>query len=162
MNLPGRWALHRTIEDRRGQDVTASGVADFVGLSDGRVRWHESGTMHHARAEMTFTRTLYLKPVTDAAEGGEGWEVTFEDGRPFHPWPDPETVERHRSAAGASGDACTEGRARTSGTDFVHVCTPDLYRGVLVEPVGTDEWTLRWDVTGPRKDYVMTTRYTRL
>jgi hypothetical protein len=46
--------------------------------------------------------------------------------------------------------------------DVVHVCTPDLYRGTFVTAPSEDEWTLRWQVTGPRKDYVMTTRYTRL
>ena len=62
-------------------------------------------------------------------EAEDNWWVRFEDGREFHPW-----------APGAS---------------VVHDCSPDTYRGV----VAGDErrWTVRWDVSGPRKDYTMTT-----
>ena len=61
------------------------------------------------------------------------WWVRFEDDREFHPWAPDEHV--------------------------VHPCGADTYRGIVS---GTpDQWTVRWDVTGPRKDYVMTTRLSR-
>lgn len=63
-----------------------------------------------------------------------GWFVTFEDGRDFHPW--------------APGD------------EVVHPCAADTYTG-RVDPDGPDRWTVRWDVTGPAKDYTMTTELTR-
>lgn len=65
---------------------------------------------------------------------GGGWFVTFEDGRDFHPW--------------APGD------------EVVHPCAPDTYVG-RVEVVDPDRWHVRWDVTGPAKDYTMTTALTR-
>jgi len=58
-----------------------------------------------------------------------GWWVRFEDGRDFHPW--------------------------APGEQVVHPCSPDTYRGLVA---GTPErWTVRWDVSGPDKDYTMTT-----
>ncbi len=62
-----------------------------------------------------------------------GWWVRFEDGADFHPW--------------------------APGETFVHECAPDTYRG---EVSGTPErWTVTWEVTGPGKDYTMTTVLTR-
>jgi hypothetical protein len=61
------------------------------------------------------------------------WWVRFEDEREFHPWRPGEAV--------------------------VHPCAPDTYRGVVS---GTPErWTVEWDVTGPAKDYSMSTELTR-
>lgn len=56
------------------------------------------------------------------------WWVLFEDGRPFHAW--------------------------TPGTQVVHPCGADTYRGLVSG--GADQWTVRWDVEGPAKDYSMT------
>lgn len=62
-----------------------------------------------------------------------GWWVRFDDDRDFHPW--------------------------SPGEPVVHPCAPDTYRGVVT---GTAEaWTVVWEVSGPRKDYTMTTRLTR-
>ena len=63
----------------------------------------------------------------------DGWWVRFEDGTDFHPWSPGETV--------------------------THPCSPDTYVG-LVDGAG-DTWAIRWDVTGPSKDYTMTTELTR-
>jgi hypothetical protein len=64
---------------------------------------------------------------------GDGWWVRFEDGTDFHPW--------------------------SPGEPVTHPCSPDTYVG-LVDGV-EDRWVVRWDVTGPRKDYTMTTELTR-
>jgi hypothetical protein len=64
-----------------------------------------------------------------------GWFVTFDDGRDFHPW--------------APGD------------EVVHPCAADTYVGRIETP-GVDAWTVVWHVTGPDKDYSMTTLLTRL
>ncbi len=57
------------------------------------------------------------------------WWVRFEDGRDFHLW--------------------------APGERVVHPCGADTYRGVVS---GTpNRWTVEWDVTGPAKDYRMTT-----
>jgi len=57
------------------------------------------------------------------------WWVRFEDEREFHAW--------------------------MPGEPVVHACGADTYRGLVQ---GTpDGWTVEWDVTGPAKDYRMTT-----
>lgn len=66
-------------------------------------------------------------------EGADTWWVRFEDDRDFHPW--------------------------TPGSAVTHPCGADTYRGLVL---GTpDRWTVEWDVTGPAKDYLMTTELTR-
>jgi len=62
-------------------------------------------------------------------EDTRAWWVRFEDDREFHPW--------------------------MPGERVVHACGADTYRGLVQ---GTpDRWTVEWDVTGPAKDYRMTT-----
>lgn len=164
LQLVGTWRLQRQIEDHRGEDVTVTGLAEFTAEADGRIRWHESGTMHHVRTDLPFTRTMFLVPDhgpdQDHSQGqgptarlAAAWHVTFEDGRYFHPWP---------GATAAGGGVGAEGGPTSSGMDVVHVCTPDLYRGEFSERSSGRTWTLIWRVTGPRKDYVMSTDYTRL
>ena len=68
------------------------------------------------------------------SRGERGWFVTFEDGRDFHPWEPGHRVE--------------------------HPCAPDHYVG-LVEAVAGGAWGVTWRVTGPKKDYTMTSRLTR-
>lgn len=77
------------------------------------------------------------------AERGSLWrfptdgrvEVQYEDGRPFHDFiaDEPEAV---------------------------HQCGDDLYR--VSYAFAPDAWTSIWDVRGPAKDYIMTTRYLRI
>lgn len=141
--LVGTWEFRREIEHADGTAYTAHGAARFSPEGDGRVRWAEHGTLRWDGGSTPVSRTLFL--VRDASAGADagqadtgpeaGWRVTFEDGRDFHPW-----------TAGA----------------VEHLCGRDLYAGGLaVAPVPTSEWELRWHVTGPEKDYVLHTRYTR-
>ncbi|UXF69143.1 MULTISPECIES: DUF6314 family protein [Rhodococcus] len=70
------------------------------------------------------------------AERGLEWAVTFEDGREFHDWAPGEEVE--------------------------HLCGADTYRGRIDVTAGDrSTWTVVWTVTGPSKDYTMTTHLTR-
>jgi hypothetical protein len=63
----------------------------------------------------------------------DGWWVRFDDGRDFHPW--------------------------VPGEQVVHDCAPDTYRGTVD---GTpDGWTIVWEVSGPAKDYTMTSALRR-
>ena len=64
-------------------------------------------------------------------------DVFFEDGRPFHHF-------------GSDLD----------GTTARHLCGDDDYR-VNYDFAGWPLWSARWRVTGPRKDYLMTTEYAR-
>jgi hypothetical protein len=152
LELLGAWDLSREIEDRRGDDLTVTGTADFSREPDGRIRWHEYGTMHLPSGQLPFQRTMFLVRTPSAGpaeraggqdpttEPAERWHVTFDDGRLFHAWP---------------------GTAHHAGPDLVHVCTPDLYTGRFSTHPGGAAWTLTWSVSGPRKDYVMTTDYRR-
>lgn len=62
------------------------------------------------------------------------WRVTFEDGRDFHPW---------------------------TGGAVEHLCGRDSYAGGIQVPTTdpTEQWDVRWRVTGPEKDYTMHTTY---
>ncbi|WP_116082005.1 DUF6314 family protein [Tropicimonas sp. IMCC34011] len=68
-------------------------------------------------------------------EAGGGIAVAFEDGRPFHRFSD------------------------TSPED-VHLCGSDRYE-VAYDFSGWPRWTATWTVSGPAKDYTMTSRYMR-
>jgi hypothetical protein len=63
------------------------------------------------------------------------WWMCFADGRLFHPW--------------------------QVGGEVVHPCAADVYRGAI-EPTGADEFTIRWDVTGPSKRQLIVSRMTRV
>lgn len=86
----------------------------------------------------TLTRGDLEVPVTRTlfVEPRDGdWFVTFEDGRDFHPW--------------------------TPGTEVVHPCAADTYVGRMLL-IDADTWTIEWNVSGPAKDYTMTSTLTRL
>jgi hypothetical protein len=61
--------------------------------------------------------------------------VYFDDGRFFHQVPQ-------------------------TGGEAAHWCDPDHYK-VRYAFENWPEWQARWQVRGPRKDYTMTTRYSR-
>ena len=67
--------------------------------------------------------------------GKEQIEVRYEDGRPFH--------------AFLLDDPKAE-----------HLCGQDLYR--VSYDFAPDTWLSVWEVSGPAKDYSMTTRYRRM
>jgi hypothetical protein len=62
-------------------------------------------------------------------------DVLFDDARPFHSVPD-------------------------AGQEALHDCPPDTYR-VRYTFNGRDAFSTRWHVTGPRKDAVLVTTFTR-
>jgi len=127
--LLGSWSLSRTIDDRWGDETsTVDGTSELAMLEDGRIRWSERGVLHRATGDVPVQRVLFVERRDD------GWFVTFDDGRDFHPW--------------------------TPGSEVVHPCAPDTYRG-RVDVLGDDRWTVRWDVAGPAKDYTMTSTLTR-
>ena len=142
--LVGEWNFERTIVDRRA-DVTkrVAGTTTIEGADGSRLRWYESGTLFDGDLELPVYRTLFIE-----RHAGD-WAVTFEDGREFHDW--------------APGD------------DVEHLCGADIYRGridididididIAIEEAAADSqasWSVEWTVTGPSKDYTMTTHLTR-
>lgn len=132
LSLVGRWDFSRTIDDRlTGTQSTVVGHTDLVAESAERVRWHEEGILYTDDRELEVFRNLYV-----VLQDGS-WNVTFEDGRYFHPWVPGENVE--------------------------HPCGADMYVGrISAVESGSDaravaRWTVQWKVSGPRKDYTMTT-----
>ncbi|MBC6438100.1 MAG: hypothetical protein GDA52_08175 [Rhodobacteraceae bacterium] len=110
----------------------------------GRVGWLEGEAVFATDAKglvQTETGLLHYgtAPPMRAArrylwrQSGTRLAVFFDDGRPFH--------EIDPSLQGAE-----------------HLCTPDLYR-VRYDISGWPRWSSRWEVTGPRKDAVIISRY---
>lgn len=128
--LLGRWRLERVVEDRLAdQTWHVTGECRLEQESDLQVRWQETGVLERpGAAPSTVARTLLV--VRD--DVGAPWRVTFDDGRPFHPW--------------------------TLGAEVDHPCAADHYRG-LVDVVDADRWEVTWEVRGPAKDHTITTTY---
>lgn len=128
----GMWLVRRFIEDRFGRQTGEfRGVAILRPKEDGQWSWGEDGKLKMGD-EMPVTATrFYLW-----RQGPEGIEVSFEDGRPFHSFTPDGSVQA------------------------AHWCDPDDYR-VSYDFSHWPAWTAEWRVTGPRKDYVMISHYTR-
>lgn len=117
--LIGTWVLRRDLEDlSAGATGTMDGTLSLQADED-QIVWAERGTLRWGDLETPVERTYLLR------DGGEGWWVHFDDGRPFHPWRPGEWVE--------------------------HLCSEDLYRGLVVIE-DTACWHVTWRVRGPRKD----------
>jgi hypothetical protein len=131
--LEGRWRLSRVIRDADGSEARLHGVAVFRREGDGFVQEEEGWlTLPGGGAPLRATRR-YLW-----ADGEGGLEVRFEDGRPFH------TVQ-----------------LGVERPEAAHECAPDVYR-VAYDFGDWPRWRAVWRVTGPRKDYVMTSDYAPL
>lgn len=126
--LVGRWELRRRVADRAaGRHGTMVGEL-AVAPDAGGLRWDERGILRWAGAEHPATRTYLLR------EGEDGWQVTFPDGRPFHPW--------------------------RPGQVVTHPCRADLYTGLVT--VSGDRMHTLWDVHGPTKHHRLITRFRRI
>ncbi|MEO9826480.1 MAG: DUF6314 family protein [Paracoccaceae bacterium] len=115
---------------------------------------HAAGDTHHLTGEVTFYRddvrlvqdergTLDIGGQRLTAmrryiwvEGAGGLDVFFDDMRAFH------SVALNVATHSA-----------------VHLCDPDRYE-VAYDFTDWLNWSACWRVTGPRKDYVMTSHYT--
>lgn len=125
----GHWRLDRAIEDAR-----TGGQGRFEGTAvftpDGDgLRYVETGVLHLAGQQGVSASRSYVW-----RPDADGVAVFFDDGRPFH-----------RFALVAMPEA-------------THWCDPDDY-AVLYDFARWPAWSARWAVKGPRKDYIMTSRY---
>ena len=129
----GRWTLERVIDDAKaGERLTAEGTAVFAQEGDGLV-YDEAVEMTLGDGRrLSGTRRYLWRP---RPEGGIA--VCFEDGRLFH-------------------RIATEGLIQEDR----HDCAPDLYVGAY-DFTGWPEFRVRWQVSGPRKDYRIVTVYRR-
>ncbi|WP_444464952.1 DUF6314 family protein [Rhodobacter capsulatus] len=96
-----------------------------------------AGLRYHEAGQLFLTGEVPMQAERDYLWHAEGAQIVvrFEDGRDFHRF-DPE-------AAAAA-----------------HWCDPDDYR-VRYDFAAWPAWSSEWRVTGPRKDYVMISHYTR-
>lgn len=129
--LEGTWRLSREIVHADGTRGRFTGTARF-GHSGPRFVQEEEGTLDLGQGTPLRATRRYLW-----RRAGDRLDCFFEDGRPFHSVP-----------LGALMH------------ETVHLCDPDRY-AVAYDFTGWPVWTSRWQVEGPRKDYVMTSEYRR-
>ncbi|MFP5367236.1 MAG: DUF6314 family protein [Actinomycetes bacterium] len=131
----GQWTVHRDLLDRtEGTRGTFSGVVHFVPTDDGGLDLHEEGTMRWP----TFTGPASREYLLKTTDRPDALDVFFPDGRPFH---------RMSFTPAADSDS--------------HWCDPDTYR-VAYAFGDQDRFSYTWDVRGPRKDLLLTSRLVRL
>jgi hypothetical protein len=130
-DFQGDWVFTRLVADPNGTPTAR--VEGIVSFRRG-----EGGLVAEERGRMRLEDgpELAAERRTIWRQDGRLIRVFFGDGRPFH----------HFDPAGA--------------TEAEHVCTPDLYR-VAYDFGRFPNWRSVWRVTGPRKDYVMTTDHRR-
>lgn len=131
-DFEGRWQVERQIDDRQaGQVLSASGEARFSAADYGLIYEETLQISVGQQVPLKATRTYLWKASLD------GIDVHFQDGRFFH-----QIALEH-----------------TRPSDH-HACAPDSY-AVNYDFTCWPNWSAQWTVTGPRKDYVMTSRYQR-
>ncbi|EIE52318.1 trigger factor [Salipiger aestuarii] len=109
----------------------SGGVGRFTGLA----RWQPDGdgALYVETGDLVLATGRFA--ATRCYRWGRDLSVWFEDGRFFHTVP-------------------------AEGGDTGHWCDPDQY-DVSYDFSRWPEWQVRWQVKGPRKDYVMVSRYAR-
>ena len=125
------WAVERRIDDRLSGQPGRFEGQAVFRTAGEGLVYHEEGWLTLGTATALFASRDYLWRAE-----GERIAVDYADGRHFHDF-DP-----------------AEGAA-------VHACDPDSYRVTYDFSGWPDTWQSEWAVSGPRKDYVMTTYYLR-
>jgi len=129
----GSWALSRRIIDRRAGIVgRLSGHAQFKPDETG-LGYDESGVVSYGNHEGLAHQSYHW----DIHENGLA-EVRFKDGRLFHQLD------------------------LTTGAAIVdHPCAADQYRGEF-RVATQNRWVTLWQITGPRKDLILISRFRRV
>ena len=131
----GRWEIVRQINDRRaGTQHVMHGTGRFrpAAGAPATLVYDEEVVWQPGGQTMTGTRRYLLADLRGARA-----EVRFDDGRPFH-------------ALDLAAGTCP----------VRHECPPDVYDGAY-RILDADRFTVRWTVTGPRKDSVLQTTFAR-
>lgn len=124
----GLWEVERRIDDRRaGRAGRFTGTARFAPAAGGLAYVEEGELAFEGAAPMAATRAYHWR------EAAGRISLSFADGRPFHSFD-----------------------AEAPAPEAAHDCPPDAYR-VRYDFTAWPVWTAEWRVTGPRKDYAMTT-----
>ena len=134
-SVAGKWAVERQLLDRSaGTRGTFTGVVRFAVTDDDGLAFREEGTVRWP----TFTGPAFREYLLRPADRIDALDVFFDDGRPFH---------RMSFTPEANLDR--------------HWCDPDTYR-VAYTYEGPDAFSYTWDVSGPRKDLLLTSMLRRL
>lgn len=134
--LTGAWSFSRVIESQ----ATMQGVATFTPVDKGRLAYREQGNLELANGTIVQAEREYIFGGSDG-----GFQVFFKE--------DPPRLFHEISLSASSG-------GELSGSAG-HLCNRDDYQSAYIfMPDGT--FVVRHVVSGPRKDYAMTTTYTRL
>ncbi len=131
----GCWELERTIEHEDGSRASAMGRAVFDPTEDG-LRQVESGSMTVIGADGGAVTLQFTRTYLWGEQGGQV-AVRMDDASAFH----------HFGTAD-----------KTPKAD--HYCAPDTYH-VAYDFSTLHEWHAVWTVRGPRKSYVMRSRFFR-
>lgn len=132
-SLEGRWKLSRVIEH-------AQGTVDYL---EGTTTFHRAGQQMIQDEEGLLSQDSVAMPLKATrrylwSQVRNRLECAFDDGRPFHTVP-----------------------LGTATPETVFLCPPDRY-AVSYMFDSRNSWTATWKVSGPRKDYTMTSTYTRM
>jgi hypothetical protein len=135
--LLGEWSVAREISDHRsGRSGSFRGIARFRPDPGGRaglvLSYREHGELSFGRHRGPASRALCYCERPDGAA-----DVRFADGRAFY------LLD-----------------LRAGYCQAEHPCGPDCYL-VSLRVLSDDSYTETWRVTGPVKDYEMTTTYVR-
>ncbi|TMV06381.1 hypothetical protein FGK63_14605 [Ruegeria sediminis] len=131
-DFEGTWRMVRTIQDHRaGKVVYATGVAALTRGEGGHLYDEVVMLSIPGQAPLRGTRR-YLW-----CTGSGRIDVRFADGRFFHGF-----------------------SLKEAAPTAHHACLPDSY-GVAYDFARWPNWSVRWEVEGPRKSYVMLTDYAR-
>lgn len=130
-DFSGDWQLSRRIEHVNEPSADFSGKAVLNRVKGGY--WYREDGQLQIEGHASFTAERRYMWVDDGARV----KVLFEDGRPFH-------------HIDLSHDQPSD----------IHHCDPDIY-DVRYDFAGWPQWCCVWRVSGPRKDYVMTSVYMR-
>lgn len=125
----GRWQLTRVIDDAR---AGLTGRLDGIATYTAQpegLLYAEVGRLRYGDRPAMEARRAY-----DWRAGPRGIEVWFDDGRPFH------TIGPGLCPA------------------VTHDCPPDVYAGAY-DFTTWPAWQVSWQVSGPSKDYRMTSSY---
>ena len=139
------WWMNRSLQlidfmgewsiDRRIEGLPMSGHFKGTAFFEGdrsRLRYRETGTLHLRDGGSFEAERRYLWIAEQTRI-----EVLFDDLRPFHEIDLTHTSPRSR-----------------------HHCPPDTY-DVRYQFADWPEWSSVWEVSGPKKDYRMESRYAR-
>lgn len=134
--LAGTWSFDRVID---GQG-TMQGIATFSPLDQERLAYREQGKLKLLNGAELHAEREYIFGKSDS-----GFEVYFKENPPrlFH-----EISLVSRVGGGHTGDAS-------------HLCNLDNYRSSYAF-LPDDTFVIRHVVSGPLKDYTMTTTYSRI